>query len=296
MRSSNLPVHCEQCRVVTADRLILDGVLQRPEPMVPHKSVDAFLLIHGTGSNFAAPGVLEAFAAGMLASGLPVLRVNTRGHDCVASIPVDGGGARQGGATYEVIDECRHDITAWLDFLAAQGFSRIALVGHSMGAVKAVYSQARQPHPNVRVMVAISPPRFCHANFMAHPRADEFRQGFARATRLVAEARGEALMSVKQPLPLEITAAGFVAKYGPHDDYDILRYLPLLKVPTLVLVGDESVTSSPAFDGLPEELARIASEHEWLAFRLVPGADTKYRACINAPCAIAAEWLNHHSQ
>ena len=38
-----------------------DGALQRSQ-QVGRLPVDAFLLIHGTGSNFYAPGVLETFA------------------------------------------------------------------------------------------------------------------------------------------------------------------------------------------------------------------------------------------
>ncbi|MGE3313722.1 MAG: alpha/beta fold hydrolase [Planctomycetaceae bacterium] len=286
----------EHCRAITADRLILDGMLFRPEVVVPNLPVDVFLLIHGTGSNFSATGVLEAFTAEILARGTPVLRVNTRGHDRVASIPVDGGGMRNGGAAYEVIDECRHDIAAWLELLAARGLSRVALVGHSMGAVKAIYSQALEPHPNVKLLIAISPPRFCHANFMTHPKAQPFRDDFARASQLVGEGRGEEMISVKQPLPLELTAAGFIAKYGPHDDYDIVKHLLRLTVPTLVMVGDESVAYSPAFDSLPETLSKIAATQTSLTFELVCSADTSYQACLDVPFTIAAAWLNRGSQ
>jgi pimeloyl-ACP methyl ester carboxylesterase len=222
--------------------------------------------------------------------------VNTRGHDRIASIPVDGGGIRNGGAAYEVIDEFRHDIAAWLDFLAGRGLSRVALVGHSMGAVKAIYSQALEPHPNVKLLIAISPPRFCHANFMAHPTAQPFRDDFARASQLVAEGRGAELITVKQPLSLELTAAGFLAKYGPHDDYDILRHLPKVNVPTLVIVGDKSVATSPAFGGLPEMLSQMSAQQKSVTFELVRGADTNYRDCLDAPFTIATAWLKQGSQ
>ncbi len=281
----------EPCCALTRDRLWLDGKLFHPEVVVPSLPVDVFLLIHGTGSNLSAEGVLETFATGMLTNGARLLRVNTRGHDRVASIPVDGNGTRKGGAAYEVIDECRHDIAAWLDFLAARGLSRVALVGHSMGAVKSIYSQALEPHPNVKLLIAISPPRFCHANFMAHPKAQAFRDDFACALQLVAEGRGEELISVKQPLPLELTAAGFLAKYGPHDDYDFLRHLPKVNVPTLVIAGDKSVATSPAFDGLPETLSEIARTYKSLTFELVRGADTNYRGCFDVPFTIATAWL-----
>ena len=53
----------ELIRVTTNDELYLDGALLLPESEVSSSlPVDAFLLIHGTGSNFYAPGVLETFA------------------------------------------------------------------------------------------------------------------------------------------------------------------------------------------------------------------------------------------
>jgi hypothetical protein len=131
---------------------------------------------------------------------------------------------------------------------------------------------------------------------MAHPKADAFRDDFARASEMVAEGRGEELISVKQPLPLELTAAGFLAKYGPHDDYDIIRHLPKLAVPTLVIVGDKSVATSPAFDGLPQAMEQLAASYPLLSFELVPGADTNYRDCLDEPFTIAAAWLSRDSQ
>jgi pimeloyl-ACP methyl ester carboxylesterase len=281
----------ELCRVVTTDGLQLDGALHRPAEHVPSTlPVDAFLLVHGTGSNFYAPGILETFGRQAIDAGVPVLRINTRGHDGVCSVPGPRGSV-SGGAAYERISDCRFDLAAWLELLTQRGFRRVALVGHSMGGVKAVYSQAHEPHPSVAAVVGISPPRFCHRQLMSHPRADAFRRDYQRAEQLVADGRADELLSVRQPLPFLVTAGGFLAKYGPHDEYDALRDLPRLTCPTLVMLGTETVAASPAFDGLPEQIEELARQHAHISLQLVEGANIHYAVCPETPFDRTAAWL-----
>ena len=287
-------MHVELFRTRTSDGLFLCGQLMLPnETMQPTLPVDAFLLVHGTASNFYAGGVLQTFAEQAVAAGAAVLRVNTRGRDQMAAIPSERGSVA-GGAAYECIAECCFDVTAWVESLVARGFSRIALVGHSMGAVKAIFSQARAAHPSVRCIIGISPPRFSHERLASGIGGDEFREDFRRACELVDDGRGSELISVRYPLPLMLTADGFLAKYGPHDDYDIVRHLPDVACPTLIVLGTGSVAASSAFAGLPEEIERLAAEHSSLALELVEGANTVYSTCEEVPFMRAAAWLVSH--
>ena len=287
-------MHVELCRTRTSDGLYLCGQLMLPGDAVQSAlPVDAFLLVHGTASNFYARGVLETFAEQAVAAGAAVLRVNTRGHDQMAAIPCERGSVA-GGAAYECIAECCFDLTAWLDLLVARGFSRIALVGHSMGAVKAIFSQARATHQSVRCVIGISPPRYSHERLTFGNGGEEFGEDFRRACQLVDDGRGSELISVRYPLPLMLTADGFLAKYGPHDDYDIVRHLPDVAWPTLIVLGTGSVAASSAFAGLPEEIERLSAEHSPLALQLVEGANTVYSTCEEVPFVRAAAWLMPH--
>lgn len=277
-------------RVVTADGLVLDGALHRPDPDVERRlPPDLFLLVHGTGSNFYAHDVLETFARQALQSGSAVLRINTRGHDGIATIAGTEGSVRL-GAAYEEISDCRFDLRAWLDFAIEQGFRSVTLVGHSMGGVKAICARAYEELP-VTCLIAISPPRFAHAHWMEHPDAEPFREDYRRAEQLVAEGQPEQLMDVRQPIPLVITARGLLAKYGPHDDYDIVQHLPDLSLPVLIILGSKSVSGSPAFDLLPAELERLSSGRANISLELVEGADTGYAGCREAPFEHAERWL-----
>ena len=281
--------HVELCRVTTHDGLILDGALRQPQSAAPALPLDVLLLIHGTGSNFTAPGMMEAFTHQAASAGLATLRVNTRGHDLMARVPTERGSVL-GGAAYENIADCRHDLAAWIALLTARGYKKIGLVGHSMGGVKAIYTMSRSPAEGVACVLAISPPRFNHAHFQRHKLAGQFREDYRRADALVSRGEGEALLQVRQPMQMVIPASGFVAKYGPHDEYDIVKLLPYVRCPTLVLIGSESARSLAAFDGLAEELTRLATERPWLTVQTIEGADVSYAHHQGAPFEALVDW------
>lgn len=277
----------ELTQVLTADKCVLHGAVSSAGDLSPL----AFVLIHGTGSNFYAPGVLERFAVRAAASGATACRINTRGHDGIASIPTKKK-SLQGGATYEVVSDCVHDIAAWCDWLVERGHQRIVLVGHSMGGVKAIYSQVQAPHSAVAAVVGISPPRFCHQHWMTHPKADAFRAHWQRAGELIAAGQPDGFLECTQPTPFLATAAGFVEKYGPEDRYDYLPLLGQLRVPALLMVGSETLNSSPAFDGLPAWMDAARASASQLSFEIVPGANMGYSDQPDAPWQVAERWLS----
>ena len=127
-------------QVTTSDALRLHGALELPvegsrdETLPRPAAVDAWLCLHGTGSNFYSASTLGGLAPKLLAGGAAVLRANTRGHDLVCTGPSAQGRSMQ-GAAFERVDESPLDLAAWLDFLEQRGFTRIGLLGHSLGAV-----------------------------------------------------------------------------------------------------------------------------------------------------------------
>ncbi len=134
---------------------------------------------------------------------------------------------------------------------------RVGLVGHSLGAVKCLYAVAHEPQAGVRGVVAVSPPRLSYAHFVSGPEGPRFLEDFALAERHVREGWPAALVEVTLPLPMVITAAGYVEKYGPDERYD---YVPLLRgfpCPVLVTLGEREVEGNMAFRGAPEALAAL---------------------------------------
>lgn len=285
----------ELVSVRTGDGLRLDGAFSQPhEPSLTQRPLDVFLLVHGTGSNFYAPGVLETFSRQAIASGLAVLRINTRGHDGISSLSGTGKSV-PGGATYENVADCRLDLKAWIQFLVERGYRRIGLCGHSMGGVKSAYYLAHEADPAVTALILISSPRFHHETFVDHPGAAAFRRDYAAATAAVMAGHPEELIPATQPVPFLATAAGFVDKYGPANHYDLVRLLPKVGRPTLFILGTSSPAHSIGFFGLPESLETLRDSCSHLDVALVPGANVNYSGAETIPFELTWNWLekNH---
>ena len=265
-------------QTTTRDGVRLDGAYLAPAGSTPPAvGVDAFCLVHGTGGNFYGSTLFDAVAERLLGLGCGVLRVNTRGHDGISNAVTARGGRRL-GAAYEVVDECRHDLAAWVDWLRVRAGPRVALVGHSLGAVKCLYALAHEPQLGVSGAVAISPPRLSYAWFCTSPEGPQFLETYRQAEAAVAAGQPLALLDVTLPLPVVITAAGYVEKYGPDERYNYLLFLVSVRCPVLVTLGAVEVESNMAFRGASEVLAELAARRPHLTPLTIAGADHFYTA------------------
>ncbi|MFO0879369.1 MAG: alpha/beta fold hydrolase [Gemmataceae bacterium] len=270
----------------TRDGLRLDGIFQASS--ATHPALDAALCLHGTGSNFYGSTLFDALAARLLESGISVLRVNTRGHDLMSNAAQVRGGGRRAGASHEILDDCRHDVAAWCDWLRGQWRSRLVLIGHSSGAVKALYAQALEPDAHVRALVALSPPRLSYSWFRASDRAMTFNQTFQQAQALVQAGEPHALLEVTVPLPFVVTASGYLEKYGPDERYNYLRFLDRLTVPTLVTLGEVEMGNNMAFRDAPEAIRQVAPP---VQMATIAGADHFYSGVRDELIATVLGWL-----
>ena len=258
-------------QATTRDGVRLDGVYQAPA-RPSSLEVAGCILVHGTGSNFYGSTLFDPLAERLLSLGVGVLRVNTRGHDLMSTAATARGG-RRCGAAYEVVDDCRHDLAAWIDWLAQRCGPTIGLIGHSLGAVKCLYAMAAEPDDRVKRIVAISPPRLSHSWFLASERAMEFRDDYDRAKALVDAGEPEALLEVRIPLPFVVTAAGYVEKYGPDERYNYLKWLDKLTCRALLTFGEIELKNNMAFRDAAGAVQRVDSNFE---VRTFAGADHFY--------------------
>jgi hypothetical protein len=258
-------------RVDSPDGCKLDGALQRPDAATPKSlMLDAVVLVHGTGSNFYQSTLLEYLATQFVNLGVAAMRANTRGHDGISTLVVAKGGRRL-GAAYEVVDDCRHDMLAWTNYLRAEVGPRVGFVGHSLGAVKCLYATAHEAALKPERIIAISPPRLSYEIFCRSNRAAEFLESYQRAEELVAAGQGGSLIEATVPLPMAISAAGYLEKYGPDARYDFVPLLRRVSVPTVFTFGEQEVATNVAFQGLPEQLEAPNRD-----VRIVAGADHFY--------------------
>lgn len=281
----------EIVEVTTRDGIRLHGALHSPAgPVEESVALDATLVLHGAGGNFYSSTLFAGLLPTWARLGLAVLVVNTRGHDSVSTAATNSG-PRMLGAAFEIVDECRHDLAAWIDWLSSRGYRRVCVAGHSLGAVKAIYSLAHETLAEVRAVVAISPPRLSYGRFAAGSEAEQFLSEFAEAERHVAAGNGDKLMSVRFPIPYLVTAAGYIDKYGRDERYNLLKHVPQVSRSMLFTFGTIELRRGSAFQGLPEDLQALAERGAELKVAVVAGADHFYTAARSELAGQIASWL-----
>ena len=282
----------ELIRVNTEDGLVLPGVLALPKKPGTDLPVDACILVHGRGGSFYSSGLPDDVGGALLEKGCAVFRINTRGGGGEVVFARTEGGRLPVGAACEVVDHCRYDLDAWVGLAVERGYERIALWGHSLGAVKSIYYQARIKDVRVKCIVAGSPPWLSHAHFLTQPEGKEIEETCERAKALVDDGRGDEILEVAGPLRGTLSSATqYLEKYGPDDNYNILKYLPQVGCPTLVTTGTEEARTMAAFRGLHERLEALSRQQPNLSAVRIQGADHSYTGVRQEMFQAAWEWL-----
>lgn len=279
-------------RTQATDGLRLDGALLVPPASARHVAkLDAVVCLHGVTSNFYGSTIFESLSQPLLDMGIAVLWANTRGHDghFVGSV---GGRRRRLGSAYELVDECRHDVAGWTEFLTGRGYDRVALLGHSLGAIKSLYAAAHEPHPAVQAVLAISPARLSHSAFKNGPESSLYFEALKDAERCVSEGRSAALIEVGFPFVMPITAAGYIDKYGPAERYNILKFAARIVPPVLFVFGQRELSDGGvAFAGLPEALAALPNQGQRFSIEVVPDADHIYTGTADKLASVVEGWV-----
>ena len=269
-------MNVELVRVETADGMFLDGALSLAGSSSNSADApfDSVLLLHGVGSNFYQPRLLRQLAESYDAAGCWTLRGNTRGHDTIHTVATMQGAKRQ-GAALERVSECLLDIDAWLRLLADRGRQRVLLLGHSLGAIKAVYWAAarRESDTPVAGLAALSPPRLSAEAF---GESAPYLESLQLAHSRVSAGKGDELIDVTFPFPMPISAATYVDKYG-GERYNIVKLVGDLRVPTLFTYGERELSHGP-FAGLPDRLQERCGDAD-IKVTVVDGADHSYTGC-----------------
>jgi pimeloyl-ACP methyl ester carboxylesterase len=267
----------EICTFKTADNERLHGALFTPE----RPSDLALLFVHGVAMNFYLPP-LFTFAQELAARGFHSFVINTRGHDWISRA---GNLTKFGGSAYENLEDCLPDLDGASDYLKRQGYRRIILIGHSLGAIKSIIYQGTRRRPDVIGIVSCSAPRQFYSERVA--RQAGFRELIEKAEAMVAEGKGEELIPVGVgSTPGIFTARSHVNKYGRDDNNDCRPYAKRLGCPLLAIVGS---AEPKFFYEYAQEIVAAAGPEG--ACKLVDGAGHFYHRHISEMVEIIYQWL-----
>ena len=273
-------------RIAAADGMELDGAyFAPPAGAVPPGPIDAVLCIHGSGRNFYTPATAQ-MADDLRRQGYAALTLNTRGHDTVWMDRQTGAAA---GNAYEILADSRQDLCAGLDYLSGLGHQRIALLGHSMGAVKVTYYAAVADDPRVAAVIPVSPVRLSCSYYLESPDAAEFRANLDTADRMESEVRALDLFKVDFPITEIFAAAAYLDKHGPLERYNIIRHAPRIRAPLFVLAG--SLETHTRLLNVPQDLTRAAVNSPRAAYQVLEGGNHSLTNMMPQASAAVLQWL-----
>lgn len=239
-------------------------------------SLGCILCLPGVAANFYSSSLYCEMQPIFAAAGWNMLRVNTRGHDLAYTAQVNGRTTRL-GAAYEIVADAVYDIEAWLSLLIDRGESNIVLFGHSLGAVKSVFQAARGLPPEVVGVVAASPPRLAGSVYRKSNVRENYLESLREAQANVEQDLPHALIESRFPVPLLISSATYIDKYGPADRYDILKCVAKINSPTHFVFGEiELRHGGVSFHNLPKQIADRATSESAVSVSTVTGANHMY--------------------
>ena len=230
--------------VTTPEGIALSGAYFATANAGRSYSVDAVLFFHGDGGYFYSSLYLE-MGQRIAEQGIAFLTANRRGHDHVAN-GVRGGPLA--GYAFESVDDSRADFGAWLELLHERGHRRIAIGGHSGGAVRAAYAQATERFANVVAVIPVSPGEYDHEGIIAL-HGEDFSGPFRESERNVAEGRPDALLRPGVPWGSTWSARAYVDCFNRDNRYSVTMHAANTSCPTLFIFGSEECAV-----GGPEEL------------------------------------------
>lgn len=273
-------------RLTAADGMELDGAYFAPDPdATPPGPVDAVLCIHGSGRTFYTPATAN-MANDLRNQGYGALALNTRGHDTVW---VDRQTGVAEGNAFEILDNGRQDLKAGIDYLAGLGYSRIGILGHSMGAVKVAYYAAVENDPRVAAVMPVSPVRLSCSYYLESEDAEEFRANLETADRMEAEGRALDLFAVDFPIKEIFSAAAYLDKHGPLERYNIIQHAPKIRAPLFVLSG--SLETHTRLLDVPQDMVTAAVNSPRAEYLVLDGGNHSLTNMMAEAGAAVLDWL-----
>lgn len=273
--------------VTTSDGIRLDGIFFQPaREMSRQGPVDAVLLIHGSRGNFYTRST-TAMAEDLRAKGYACLAMNTAAHDTVW---VNGTDGRYYGNAFDILDRCRLDLRAGIDYLWGLGYRHIALLGHSMGAVRVAYYAATEKDDRVATVIPISPVRLSYSYYMASKDAREFQGIINRADQLEAEGKAnELMMDVRFPILQPFSAASYLDKHGPAERYNLVTLAPNIRIPMFVVAG--SLETHTRLRDIARDMALAAVNSPKAEYLVIEGGDHSLNNRRKECSAAVLNWL-----
>ena len=269
--------HLALVNLKTVDNVRLSGLLRQPQGVRPKVGV---VMVHGYSGNFYS-SIMAFLPQDLTRRGFGTLAVNMRDHDQ--------------GPKKNLFEENRYDIAAAIDAMAAYGYGRLFLLGHSMGTNRVLYYLAATQDPRIAGLILSSGP----GNLMEWNERLFGKQAagqvLKQAQGLQAGGKGDDWMLVDLgPLGKALyTANHLVSLRGPDTLSDPFKNIARVTAPLLIVHGLADRLAAPE---VADRLRQQAASGNDVQVALVEGADHSYRGCEDQLADIIAAWLRQHTR
>ncbi len=279
------PSRFELVETTTEGAVPLVGYLVEPE--TGGRADAAILVVHGLTTGPFSP-MVKMFLPHYVDHGFTAVAMETRrsGVRCVADSFPENDTA---------------DVDAFVELLLARGFTKIVLVGASLGSQAISRYVARRHHPAVVGCVHLAPTGDMPANTVANVDPRELERVIAEATAAVAAGNGDQLvrydLTEQGPSRYHATrrtfwrAESWLAWWGPDAPTSHLELISEVDVPVLLLSGTaDDYNNQARLDQLTTAAKRAPIVEEvWLP------ADHGLRGAEAVATAEAVAWLERNA-
>lgn len=231
----------------TSDGVELVGLLAEPE-----ESEKLVIHFHGMQGNFFQNSFVQEMLTGYPENNIGFLTVEQRGAEAVRYFAKNDDFVNIGNA-YEVFEESRYDIQAWIDFAKEKGFEEIYLQSHSLGTMKTAYYLSNKNKPSVSGTIFISPSDMWG---LAMEDIENYQELIEEAKQLKKNGREEEILiedlwgwgylSAKTFLNFfdEDTKTAVFNYYDPSKGFEVVKEI---EVPILAFLGtkDDGIVTDP---------------------------------------------------
>ena len=224
-------------RIDTEDKIALNGLLWEPEPA----GNSMVILVPGgtTGAAMVASHDYAPMATVLNAAGYSFIVANMR-----ASY----------NYPYAVFADAVKDIAGFVAYAESAGYSRIAIVGISLGGPRMAQYMAERGDPSIKAVAFVASIPSPYLEFQVRSSETDKRRledTLKRARQLITQGKGLEPLAFENWFPdgrhFMVTAQAMLGFFGaPEDDSpSSIRYGALIRVPALVLHGEQDELSLP---------------------------------------------------
>lgn len=229
-------------QVATEDGYRLNGLYKEGD-----KSKSAVVLIHGFTSDFYSHKFYHSIAEKLESQGNAIILAQNRGTGIETEFIKTNGDAEYVGSFFEKIEEAHFDISAYVEFLLNEGYTKIVLAGHSLGTIKSVRYLFEGKHKDkISKLVLLAP--FDKNAFMEVKAPGKWHEFIDLAKKKIDDGKGREIVPVPEWEDFAISYTTFYSWYKQDDlncmwdfyrkDYDF-PILQKINIPVKIIVGDK---------------------------------------------------------